>query len=177
MARPSCFSWTMSLQQALKCHPVATICGLLTIFDGWASAMGPHDLLFWMGDFNQEQELGALADKGAAQVVCFGNGTRLPTRWNGRRCVDWIWTSHPPMLSSVTFNDIVIADHNLNFQINFSHEKVRSFQQAPQLRRPHILKQDCGEALEKYIRAPLESDTTRERMTFCSHTEHITIRR
>lgn len=128
-------------------------CGLLTIFDGWASAMGLHDLLFWMGDFNQEQELGTLADKGAAQAVCFSNGTRLPTRWNGRRCVDWIWTSHPPMLSSVTFNDIVIADHNLNFQINFSHEKVRSFQQVLQLRRPHILKLDCGEALEKHPRS------------------------
>ena len=106
----------------------------LTILDEWVCSFGSQDPVFMLADFNAEPELAQrwthLAGGGAVKTVLGPDGKPLPTRWNGKRCIDWAWCSHPGMLTNLKFSDMVIADHKvLEFQLKYDQQQVRSYKQ------------------------------------------------
>ena len=127
----------------------------LTVLDEWIASAGALEPVVILGDFNQEPELAdrwtALADGGAAKVASLPDGTRAPTRWEGNRCIDWIWSSHPFMVDELAFSEAVFSDHKaLTFNLQYSQECVQSFKQVPTrslLRPEQIPQKDWDKAM------------------------------
>ena len=99
----------------------------LTVLDEWIASAGALEPVVILGDFNQEPELAdrwtALADGGAAKVVSLPDGTRASTRWEGNRCIDWIWSSHPFMVDELAFSEAVFSDHKaLTFNLQYRQD-------------------------------------------------------
>ena len=99
----------------------------LTVLDEWIASAGALEPVVILEDFNQEPELAdrwtALADGGAAKVVSLPDGTRAPTRWEGNRCIDWIWSSHPFMVDELAFSEAVFSDHKaLTFNLQYRQD-------------------------------------------------------
>lgn len=154
----------------------------LTVLDEWIASAGALEPVVILGDFNQEPELAdrwtALADGGAAKVVSLPDGTRAPTRWEGNRCIDWIWSSHPFMVDELAFSEAVFSDHKaLTFNLQYSQECVQSFKQVPTrslLRPEQIPQKDWDKAMVKaWQQVPMPPNTTSEEEwnTFCSAVE------
>eukprot|EP00435_Cladocopium_sp_Y103_P071626 s534_g38.t1 len=89
-----------------------------------------------LGDFNHEPDLAQrwtnLSEYGAVRAAQDSEGNFLPTRWQGNRCIDWIWTSHPHMLGGLSMSDFSLSDHLVvNFNLSYDQAFVCSFKQVP----------------------------------------------
>ena len=75
---------------------------VLTALDEWVCSLRRVEPVLVLGDFNHEPALAnrwsALCGQGAVRTVADAHGCMLPTRKGGKRCIDWVWTSHPSML-------------------------------------------------------------------------------
>ena len=151
----------------------------LAMLDEWVCSLGSQDPTFIVADFNAEPELAArwthLTGGGATKTVTNDLGEAMPTRWNGRRCIDWVWASHPNMIRSMKFSDLIIADHRvLEFRLLYDQHFVRTFQQLPTrcLQPPQqVAKNHWDAAIEKAWEGettPASSTTEQEWMDFCA---------
>ena len=75
---------------------------VLTALDEWVCSLRRVEPVLVLGDFNHEPALAnrwsALCGQGAVRTVADAHGCMLPTFKGGKRCIDWVWTSHPSML-------------------------------------------------------------------------------
>ena len=154
----------------------------LAILDEWVASCSHNEPIFVCGDFNQEPDFAdrwtALADRGACQIVRQEDGTPAPTRWEGRRAIDWMWASHPHMIQTVEFSHTVIADHKaLCFTLNYCQAKVQCFKHVPtrNLTKPETVPPDrwaaALEAAWQNAECPAESSTQQEWIEFCGNIE------
>lgn len=150
----------------------------LTALDEWVLTIAPHRPLIMMGDFNQEPIFASrwtsLAQIGAARFVADNSGVPLPTRWGGKRCIDWAWVSHAHLLKDLQLENTAIADHKiLNFRVRSNQTSVRTFKQVPtcKLEKPQDIDPDTWfKAIEeawKTVQSPEISTTQTEWMEFC----------
>ena len=116
-----------------------------------------------------------LNDRGACRFVPLQNGAPAPTRWEGNRAIDWVWTSHPHMVTSLSFAHTVIADHKaILFEVQYSQDKVQSFQHVPtrSLVQPPTLSHEVwAAALQNSWQTadcPTNSSTEQEWRDFCA---------
>lgn len=155
----------------------------LSALDDWIVSLSPNEPVVLCGDFNQEPNLAQrwsdLAGRGANRSVVGGNGSNLPTRWDGRRCIDWLWTNRPPMLPPIAaFSDMVFADHKvIQFPLQYSQGFVQAFQPVPMrnLAKPSDIDPDTwataiNQAWENLL-TPSEASTQDEWVAFCDLVE------
>eukprot|EP00435_Cladocopium_sp_Y103_P007050 s1814_g2.t1 len=154
----------------------------ITVLDEWVASCGAAEPVFLCGDFNQEPEFAnrwtALATRGACHTVRNALNAQMPTRWEGKRCIDWVWASHPHMLTNIDFSDLVIADHRaISFTLQYSQDCVQSFRQVPtrSLLRPENVNKDQWDAATQAVwqtaECPAESSTQQEWNEFCATIE------
>ena len=98
--------------------------------DNWVASTNSPTLL--MGDFNTLPDFANrwshIRGAGAPCAVRDEQGNLLPTRWDGSRCIDWLWCSHPPMIETLEFDDAKFADHKpLKFKVKFDQTRVLAF--------------------------------------------------
>ena len=81
------------------------------VFSSFAAAvpLGPEWVI--LGDFNEEpnESLGDLFGKFGAKYL--GPPSEQATRWEGRRCIDWIMGSSSRISSVKLQSDVVLSDH------------------------------------------------------------------
>ena len=154
----------------------------LAVLDEWVASCAVSEPVFLCGDFNQEPDFAnrwtALATRGACHTVRNACNAQMPTRWDGKRCIDWVWASHPHMLTNIAFSDLVIADHRaISFTLQYSQEYVQSFRQVPtrSLLRPENVNKDQWDAATQHVwqtaECPAESSTQQEWNEFCATIE------
>jgi hypothetical protein len=155
---------------------------ILATLDDWIKSLGPLQPVVLCGDFNQEPDLATrwtnLSEGGAVSAVADADGSYLPTRWEGRRCIDWAWVSHPHMVSALRFPDFSLSDHRaVEFQLTYDQACVRLFKHVPtkKLTKPDNLEQHIWvEAVSKAwgeVRCPECSNTEQEWLEFCQSAE------
>ena len=151
----------------------------LVKLDEWTSTLAPHRPLILMGDFNKEPAFASrwtsLARTGAARFVTDDLGVPLPTRWGGKRCIDWAWASHAHLLKNLQHDDTALSDHKIfKFCIRHDQASVRTYKQIPtcKLEKPNdIDAESWSKAMEeawKNVPSPEIADTQSEWMAFCN---------
>ena len=154
----------------------------LSTLDDWIISLSANEPVILCGDFNQEPHLAQrwndLSGRGAHRSVVGDDGSSLPTRWDGRRCIDWLWTTHPPMLPPIVFSDVVFADHKvIKFQLRYCQTFVQAFQPVPtrNLAKPCDIDTDAWvEAINQAWQnfpTPSEASTQDEWVAFCDLVE------
>ena len=98
--------------------------------DNWVASTNSPTLL--MGDFNTLPDFANrwshIRGAGAPCAVRDEQGNLLPTRWDGSRCIDWLWCSHPPMIENLEFDDAKFTDHKaLKFKVKYDQSRVLAF--------------------------------------------------
>ena len=123
--------------------PNAAASDIAITVDEWVSSIPEHSPVFILGDFNEEPSFArrwsTIRGFGSVCTVNDSAGHALPTRWSGRRCIDWLWASHLHMVDHLHFGDEVFADHKVfGFSLHFSHDRVWAYKavQTRQLAQP-----------------------------------------
>eukprot|EP00438_Fugacium_kawagutii_P000347 Skav204708 [mRNA] locus=scaffold3332:74506:81342:+ [translate_table: standard] len=155
---------------------------ILSTLDDWIRSFGPSQPVIVLGDFNHEPELATrwthLSEGGACGTVKEHTGKDLPTRWNGNRCIDWVWASRPYMLSHFRFADLSLSDHRIiNFRLQYDQPSLYSCQEVPTrklLCPEQVDKKVWAEALSSawaHVTVPAVSTTEQEWIDFCQKAE------
>ena len=156
----------------------------VALLDEWIAPLTGFQPVVLAGDFNREppfaERWSALANRGCAWGVQDAMGTFLPTRWQGKRCVDWGWTSHPHMVHNVSFLDCSISDHKgIQCELRYNQEFVQSYRAVStrsHLPPDSVTQTQWRAALEEAwqsVQVPEQSSTEQEWNEFCTSVENV----
>ena len=111
-------------------------CQLLPTIDEWVRSTSELEPVLVAGDFNKPPDASDrwtwLKGSGASLAVRNSEGQYEPTRWKGRRCIDWLWSSHPHMISQLDFVPVFFADHKaVTCQVKVDQQSVRTYRAVP----------------------------------------------
>ena len=153
-------------------------CQLLPTIDEWVRSTSELEPVLVAGDFNKPPDASDrwtwLKGSGASLAVRNSEGQYEPTRWKGRRCIDWLWSSHPHMISQLDFVPVFFADHKaVTCQVKVDQQSVRTYRAVPTRRllppsdiSPGAWKAAC-EAAWADVSIPPSSTTEQEWQWFC----------
>ena len=159
---------------------------ILPTLDEWAAAAKARCPICYFGDFNQLTSFGQrwsdLHGFGAVRAVHNSEGQECPTRWDGQRCIDWIWTSHPLMLHNLGFEATKFSDHKMiQCSLSYQQETVQSFK-VIQTRKlapsPEVTREMWQTALKEVwasASVPPSTSTDEEWEAFCTLAENAQV--